>query len=94
VRIVQDALGSIRKVLGHGVLRNGGGRHQQHQSVATIYACGLWLSEGVGLPVMAVDSTQMLLNISGSAPRRKKPYLLPHSMSMEGVVWVRLDWLA
>jgi integrase/recombinase XerD len=54
---------------------------------ATIYACGLRLSEGASLPVSAVDSKQMLLHIIGKGNKERVVPLSEPVLQMLREVW-------
>jgi site-specific recombinase XerD len=54
---------------------------------ATIYACGLRLSEGASLPVSAVDSKQMLLHIIGKGNKQRVVPLSEPVLQMLRDVW-------
>jgi integrase/recombinase XerD len=61
---VQQLLGSIRKPYAHVCL-------------STIYACGLRISEGLGLQVDQIDSQRMQLHIRGSKGGKDRRVPLP-----------------
>ena len=54
---------------------------------ATIYACGLRLSEGASLPVSAVDSKQMLLHIIGKGNKERVVPLSEPVLQMLREIW-------
>jgi site-specific recombinase XerD len=63
-------------------------RHPVYRACfATMYACGLRLSEGASLPVSAVDSKQMLLHIIGKGNKERVVPLSEPVLQMLREVW-------
>jgi site-specific recombinase XerD len=63
-------------------------RHPVYRACfATMYACGLRMSEGISLPVSAVDSKQMLLHIIGKGNKERVVPLSEPVLQMLREVW-------
>ncbi len=63
-------------------------RHPVYRACfATMYACGLRMSEAISLPVSAVDSKQMLLHIIGKGNKERVVPLTEPVLKMLREVW-------
>jgi site-specific recombinase XerD len=63
-------------------------RHPVYRACfATMYACGLRMSEAISLPVSAVDSKQMLLHIIGKGNKERVVPLTEPVLQMLREVW-------